>query len=184
MSFRYDAFHGQCRRRAGLNHLPIIIIFTGLSLSSRASDSPPNVKIELSGRSSNGKTADSGSAYRGSSPCLPATHSVGLPGFRRIRDFGFVAAVLRIVADPSGNRAGLRKPHGRLESDGRRHQPSPESSCGPSAPGRRQATPPSGSADFRRYGERTKTDGMQRGTGNRSAPEKSLKQDTILKPSA
>src|SRR5262249_38556589 len=27
---------------------------------------------EPSGRSSNGKTADSGSAYRGSNPCLPA----------------------------------------------------------------------------------------------------------------
>ncbi len=31
-----------------------------------------NIKVD-SGRSSNGKTADSGSAYRGSSPCLPAT---------------------------------------------------------------------------------------------------------------
>src|SRR5262245_7136995 len=29
------------------------------------------------GRSSNGKTADSGSAYRGSSPCLPAIDSEG-----------------------------------------------------------------------------------------------------------
>jgi hypothetical protein len=28
------------------------------------------------GRSSNGKTADSGSAYRGSSPCLPANHAM------------------------------------------------------------------------------------------------------------
>src|SRR5215475_3437328 len=32
---------------------------------------PPQVVD--SGRSSNGKTADSGSAYRGSNPCLPAT---------------------------------------------------------------------------------------------------------------
>src|ERR1041384_3569604 len=29
------------------------------------------------GRSSNGKTADSGSAYRGSNPCLPAKESAG-----------------------------------------------------------------------------------------------------------
>src|SRR5215475_11308711 len=34
---------------------------------------PPQVVD--SGRSSNGKTADSGSAYRGSNPCLPAKRS-------------------------------------------------------------------------------------------------------------
>src|SRR5271154_7150115 len=33
---------------------------------------PEPLKWNLIGRSSNGKTADSGSAYRGSSPCLPA----------------------------------------------------------------------------------------------------------------
>src|SRR5215472_8240570 len=35
-----------------------------------------DAKIEGFGRSSNGKTADSGSAYRGSSPCLPARNTM------------------------------------------------------------------------------------------------------------
>ena len=47
------------------------------------------------GRSSNGKTADSGSAYRGSSPCLPANPSLGLARNLPILSWSFVAVALR-----------------------------------------------------------------------------------------
>ena len=47
------------------------LLFTVLSRLTKKSRSP-YIEIPLAGRSSNGRTADSESAYRGSNPCLPA----------------------------------------------------------------------------------------------------------------
>src|SRR5262245_18635960 len=54
---------------------------------------PPQVVD--SGRSSNGRTADSGSAYRGSNPCLPATLPVIF-----LSTVGYQFRVLQPVSDP------------------------------------------------------------------------------------
>ena len=69
-----------------------------------------NQMFQPTGRSFNGRTADSDSAYRGSNPCLPATHSA----------FGLVRAGRQVF---SGISTRLRSPSASLGSSGMASNP-------------------------------------------------------------
>ncbi len=68
-------------------HSPFLVRLTKKSLCTYS-------EIPLAGRSSNGRTADSESAYRGSNPCLPAKH------FQNVEAAAAAAAAGSSVASP------------------------------------------------------------------------------------